>query len=262
MLTGICTPISTATDSRTPLVAGHSVAMTAHQQDSHRQLDTNQPDISQLSPELQEQWMHDWNQHLGSIVVKPFSRHTVWWMCPNCPDGHAHIWEARPDSRSRGSGCPFCSGKRACKHNSLAVNAHEVVCYWHYEKNLPLTPDTITAQSGHKAHWVCLACNHEWQAKIQTEVVANSGCSECVKAHSGRSKEGVRHKHPTFAEANHPLLSQWDHSLNEKEGNFPDNTSLRSHKRIWWLCTQCPKGCKHSWQAKAYSRTTQPRNCP
>ena len=66
--------------------------------------------------------MHDRNKHLGSIVVKPQSGRKVWWSCPDCPDGHSHIWEATVANRTTGSGCPFCSGAKVCKHNSLATN--------------------------------------------------------------------------------------------------------------------------------------------
>ena len=149
-----------------------------------------------------------------------------------------------------------------CEHNSLATEAPEIACYWDPERNLPISPDTVTAHSHYRAHRLCSVCKHEWQTSVGAKVNAKSGCPECVKTHSGRSKDGVRHKYPTFTEAGHPLVSQWDHSLNQQEGNFPDNTRLRSDKRIWWLCDQCPMGCKHSWQATANSRTNQSWNCP
>ena len=69
--------------------------------------------------------------------------------------------------------------------------------------------------------------------------------------------------HPTFAGCNHPLLSQWDHDLNAREENYPDNITLGSNKRIWWTCKHCPKGKRHSWSATAYSRTrTHASGCP
>ena len=85
------------------------------------------PDISQLSPRLQRGWMHDRNKHLGSVAVKPHSHRKVWWSCPDCPDGHGHIWEATVKGRTEGRGCPFCSGQKVCKHNSLATKAPEAL---------------------------------------------------------------------------------------------------------------------------------------
>ena len=51
------------------------------------------------------------------------------------------------------------------------------------------------------------------------------------------------------------LLLEWDHRRNTAENNFPDNTKLRSHKRIHWLCTKCPARQEHSWSAPPYRRT-------
>ena len=207
--------------------------------------------------------MHDRNKHLGSIVVTPGSGYKVWWSCTSCPDSHPHLWETRVAARGQGKGCPFCSGQKLCRHNSLATKAPEVTLYWHPDKNFPLSPSTITACSSYRAHWLCSACKHEWQATVNMKARRNSGCPECAKATSGRNKDGVRQKHPTFASCNHPLLSQWVHSLNGKEGNYPDNTTLGSAKLIWWTCGQCPKGNKHSWRATAKSRAgKQATGCP
>ncbi len=82
-----------------------------------------------------------------------------------------------------------------------------------------------------------------------------TGCPSCAKANSGRKADGTRQKHPTFAEAKHALLEQWDHDKNSQNGNWPDNTTLQSNKLIWWHCRECAKGKVHSWQAKAGSRT-------
>ena len=230
-------------------------------QQSQQQSASHGPDISQLFPRLQKGWMHDRNNHLGSIVVKPHSHRKVWWSCPDCPDGHSHIWEAAVKSRTQGRGCPFCSGTKVCKHNSLATKAPEAAHDWHRDKNLPLTPETVTAQSGVRAHWCCTTCQHEWQTRVIKRL--STGCPKCAKAHSGRSKDGVRQKHPTFAGCNHPLLAQWDHGLNAMEGNYPGNTTLGSAKLVWWICHECPQGKLHSWQARPFERTGAAQSsCP
>ena len=48
----------------------------------------------------------------------------------------------------------------------------------------------------------------------------------------------------------------WDHDRNSKNGNFPDNTTLRSNKLIWWCCREYPKGKVHSWQAPPRNQTS------
>ncbi|KAL3150086.1 hypothetical protein ABBQ38_013428 [Trebouxia sp. C0009 RCD-2024] len=60
------------------------------------------PDISLLSPELQQQWHVDSNMHLGAIQVKPNSQHKAVWQGDQCPAGQPHIWTARVATRTRG----------------------------------------------------------------------------------------------------------------------------------------------------------------
>ena len=176
-----------------------------------------------------------------------------------------HVWEASVDKRSQGSGCPFCSGRAVCQHNTLARKAPEVALFWDAKKSHPLCPDQVTVGSNIRAHWKCCACLHEWQASVKNKVCGKNGCPKCAKAHAGRKADGTRQKHPTFARAKHALLEQWDHDKNSKNGNFPNNTMLQSGKRIWWCCCECPQGNVHSWQALPYSRTWQgrkARGCP
>ena len=174
------------------------------------------------------------------------------------------MWEAAVSDRTRGRGCPFCSGNAICQHNTLARKAPEVALFWDAKKNHSMSPDQVTVSSGMRAHWKCSTCLHKWQATVSVKVRRKTGCPKCAKAHQGRAADGTRQKHPTFARANHALLEQWDHDRNRESGNFPDNTTLQSSKLIWWQCQECPKGKVHSWQAKASMRTSQkrPTGCP
>ena len=211
------------------------------------------PDISLLDPALQKQWNHAANARLGSIVVKPKSSKKAWWICDKCPNGHQHSWYAPVYSRTNGSCCPLCMGRKVCQHNSLATKAPEVAAQWDYEKN-DGTPDSVVAMSNQGLGWLCAACGHRWRATVLNRVSKNTGCPQCAE-YARRKKT----KHPTFAECRDPevtaLLSEWDQRRNTAENNFPDNTTLRSHKQIWWLCTKCPAGQEHSWSAPPYSRT-------
>ncbi|DBA68584.1 TPA: hypothetical protein ACH3X2_013524 [Trebouxia sp. C0005] len=219
------------------------------------------PNISLLPEELQGQWHEKLNRHLDHIL-KPYSNRKVWWSCDQCPEGLPHIWEASVVNRAHGTGCPFCSGKAICQHNTLARQAPEVALFWDAKKNHPMSPDHVTAFSNMRAHWKCNACLHEWQASVVNKVGGKTGCPKCAKASASRKADGTRQKHPTFATAKHVLLQQWDRD--RKNGNLPDNTTLRSGKLIWWQCYECPKGKVHSWQAQAFSRTLlkKPTGCP
>ena len=178
----------------------------------------------------------------------------VSWTCDQCPDGQPHRWEACVYNRTRGGGCPQCSGHKVCKHNSLATKDPLVAAQWDYKEN-DGTPDSMVAQSNQPVGWRCDACGHKWrQGPNQRVSKKKAGCPQCG-VHALTKK---RIKHPTFAECQDPrgkaCLAEWDHERNAPQGNFPHNTTLRSSKQIFWLCTKCPAGQWHSWSASPYHR--------
>ena len=220
------------------------------------------PDISLLDSALQKQWDHAANAHLGNIIIKPSSSKEVWWTCDQCPDGYLHRWSAPLHSRSNGSGCPQCSGRKVCQHNSLTTKAPEIAAQWDYEAN-DGTPDSVVAQSNKAVGWLCDACGHKWRVKTSVRVTKLTGCPQCAQI-----RRRAKHlKHPTFAECQDPevkaVLAQWDHERNAAENNYPHNITLQSGKPIHWLCTKCPAGQKHSWSAQPCARTGQHKaGCP
>ena len=219
-------------------------------QDQHASTQQGGPDISRLDPHLQEQWDHAANAHLGNIVIKPHCNTKVGWVCDQCPDGHLHSWSARVQSRTNGSGCPQCSGRKVCKHNSLATKAPAVAAQWDYEAN-DGTPDGVVAQSNQPLAWHCDACGHKWSQTPNARVSKKkAGCPQCAKT----ARLASRITHPTIAE-DPVLLAQWDHRRNAEQGHFPDSIRLRSNKQIFWLCIKCPAGQQHSWPAWPFNRT-------
>ena len=222
------------------------------------------PTISRLDPALQHQWDHAGNAHLGPVDITPKNGRKVWWMCDQCPDGHLHRWEATVAHRSYGSGCPQCCGRKVCKHNSLATKAPLIAAQWDYEEN-DGTPDHVVAHSSQPVAWHCEVCGHKWTVTPDHRLSKKqAGCPKCAKANSSGKK---KIKHPTFAEwqdrQGKALLAEWDHERNVPQGNFPHNTTVRSGKQIFWICTECPAGQPHSWAAQPYQRTDRNKSgCP
>ncbi|KAL3149588.1 hypothetical protein ABBQ32_002360 [Trebouxia sp. C0010 RCD-2024] len=212
------------------------------------------PNISHLDPALQQQWDHAANAHLGNMIIKPFSAKKFWWTCDQCPDGHLHRWLASVSNRTKGRGCPQCSGRAVCKHNSLVTKAPKVAAQWDYEANIS-TPDSVVAQSHQKVGWHCDQCGCKWTATPNARVSKlRRGCPQCPKL--ANLKQRIRH--PTFSECQHPLLAEWDHQRNAAQGHFPENTKLQEdkyNKKIFWLCTNCSAEQEHSWPAQPYSQT-------
>ena len=237
--------------------------MRCHSSRQDKPLQQEGPDISRLDPGLQQQWDYAANAHLGAIGIKPHSNRMVWWTCDQCPDGHLHSWEATVNKRSSGRGCPQCSGRKVCKHNSLATKAPKVAAQWDYDANEG-NPDSVVAHSTHPVGWLCKVCGDRWKATPNHRVgKLKTGCPQCYDNTRGKNQI----KHPTFAECQDPcgkaLLTEWDHDRNAPQQNFPHNTRLRSSKQIFWLCTACPAGQEHSWSATPSNRSDKHKSgCP
>ena len=206
-------------------------------QDQHAFTQQGGPDISRLASNLQQQWDHAANAHLGSIDIKPQTSRKVVWICDQCPDGHLHSWSATVLNRTNGHGCPQCSGLKVCKHSSLATKAPSVAAEWDYAANDD-TPDSVTAQSYQLAGWHCDACGNKWRARVSTRVSKQkAGCPQCAQRLMSQKKI----QHPTIAE-DPVLLAQWDHTRNAEHGHLPDKIRLKSNKKYFGSATSAQQG--------------------
>ena len=226
-------------------MTGHSAFVSR----SHRlqPSDTDQqdgPDISLLNLLLRSQWDKCKNgADLGNILIKPHSRRKVWWTCDQCPDGHAHEWEARVDSRTDGTGCPFCASISVCQHNFLPTNAPLIAAQWSSKNQL--SSDKFTVNSGKQAIWHC-HCGHEWTTAIKSRTGGKTGCPECHRVkQAGRTLQ----RHPVLAEGQPEVMQLWDWEANGLAGLDPGQLRCFSNKKANWICYKCPKGQPHSWQA-------------
>jgi hypothetical protein len=61
-----------------------------------------------VNPKLASEWHHEKNGQLKPVEVTPGSGKKVWWICEK-----GHEWQAVIYSRTKGNGCPYCSGKRS-----------------------------------------------------------------------------------------------------------------------------------------------------
>ncbi len=91
---------------------------------------------------------------------------TVHWVCHKCPKGEVHRYQMTPldRTRTRGSGCPYCAGKQACKCNSLETHHPVILSEWDFELN-DMTPADVTARS-HKVVWWKNSLRGSWKQRI------------------------------------------------------------------------------------------------
>jgi len=180
---------------------------------------TEKYNLSVLYPELAKEWDYKKNYPLRPEDVSPYSDKKVWWI-----DKKGHSYDMVVRFRSRGQNCPYCSGHRACKDNSLlALNpklAEELDC----KNNGELTPENVTCGSHKIINWKCKICGGIWPASVNTRSRGH-GCPYC----SGRKvciSNCLATKYPE-------LIKEW-HST--KNGTLtPYDIMPNSNKKVWWL---------------------------
>ena len=157
---------------------------------------TPKKNLSTENPSLLSEWNHDKNEHPASFYM-PRSNDKVWWKC-----SFGHDWEATIDSRTRGSGCPYCGNTLASPEHNLSELYPELMSEWHPTKN-DLSPQKYRPQSNKEVWWKC-AKGHEWKAPIYRRT-GGSGCRNCSNQSSKNEIriyielssifDDVRHRH-------------------------------------------------------------------
>jgi hypothetical protein len=145
-------------------------------------------------------------------------------------EGSDHEWQATTASRNKGIGCPYCSGNKTSKSNSLATSNPELAKQWHPTKNGTLKPCDVTASSGKKVWWKCpKGSDHEWPAVISNRK-KSSGCPICSNQRLARSN--------SLGTVNPKLAKEW-HPTKNKELT-PFDVLPSTNKMIWWQCAINP----------------------
>jgi hypothetical protein len=126
---------------------------------------TPQPLVRDIRPDLIEQLI---DPSLAEALTAGSGR-KLGWRC-----GSGHEWEASTQSRIRGDGCPYCSGRRPVvgKTDLATTHPHLVA-----ELADPTLATRVTPGSNRQTAWICKA-GHEWQAAINQRVKAK-GCPLC-----------------------------------------------------------------------------------
>lgn len=122
----------------------------------------------------------------------------------------------------------------------------ELLIEWDTEKNLPLTPETVSRGSKRRVWWTC-AHGHHRQAAVHTRSGSGTGCPYCTGRRAIPGETDLATRYPDLAAEWHPT----------KNGDLtPSDVLPGSHRLVWW---QCPHG--HEWRAQIKSRVSG-AGCP
>lgn len=182
--------------------------------------------IAKIDSKLIKEWHPEKNGSLSPNDFSAGSHYNTWWL-GEC----GHEWQATIKNRSRGTGCPICSGKRIIKGiNDLATKRPDLMADWDFEKNTLISPYETSESSNKKVWWKCHKCDYEWPASV-SDRSHGRGCPNCAGM--------IVIKEINDFESLYPFLAkEWDY---EKNGISPDQISRGSNKQYWW---KCPNGHK------------------
>ena len=144
-----------------------------------------------LNPLLASEWHSVKNGELKPEHLAFNSGKKVWWVCEK-----GHEWQASLHNRSKGKGCPYCSGRLAIKGvNDLLTLRPDIVREWDFEQNDHVQPTEVKLGSNEKVWWICSTCGHKWKTTINART-SGRGCPKC-----GELKKGPKRKtHEHFAQ--------------------------------------------------------------
>jgi hypothetical protein len=131
-------------------------------------------------PEIARELHPTKNNGLTADELSYGSFKEVWWQCQV---DSRHIFQNRVSLRTgRSHGCPYCSGRRVSKLNSLASCYPKIARLWHKTRNKYLTPSKVSYGSHKKVWWQCQQ-NHEhvWQSSVYDMTGHNRQCHFCAK---------------------------------------------------------------------------------
>lgn len=191
-------------------------------------------DLATTFPNLLSEWCYSKNIIDPSQIYYGSSK-KMWWKCNN-----GHEWEATIVNRTKGIGCPYCSGRKPIKgiNDLLTVNP-ELCMEWDYEANGKIIPEECTAGSSKKVWWICQK-GHKWETSIYQRNKLGTGCPYC----SGRlAIQGENDIFTLFPN----LIHEWNYEKNIDID--PTLISAGSEKKVWWKCS-----IGHEWQTVVSNR--------
>jgi hypothetical protein len=204
----------------------------------------NHNNLFALHPELEIEWHPDNVKNMDEYA--PSSGKIVKWKCQNDSCG-CHEWNSSIVNRTnRGSGCPYCCGKKYCRHKNLRQEHPELIKEWHPDNK---SMSSYLSGSHEKVKWICqrnpCGC-HIWTAVIKNRAGLGNGCPYCSR-HKFCKHNNLKIVYPE-------LEKEW-HSDNKSMSSY----SCNSGEKVKWTCL---KNKSHIWNAVIYNRAKKHQGCP
>ena len=189
------------------------------------------------NPDLVAQWSD--KNHISIFSCEPYNKRNIYfWECSK-----GHEWESNISNRIKSGGrgikqCPYCSGRRIPKNESLGHLMPDFIEFWDTEKNTKNLVYEVRPTYAVPVWWICKN-NHSF--KRSPAIATKNKTIECPKCDS-----------LSLSVPN--LMKEWDYERNKLD---PSKLSIGSGKRVFW---KCEKG--HSWDTTVSARVGHRSGCP
>ena len=198
--------------------------------------------LSSTHPDIAEEWDYTSNFPLTPAIFTAGSSKNVWWICRNDPK---HRWQSKIKNRKKGSGCHFCSAHKPSADNNLEQQYPELLQFWHHQKNIGITPESLSPRSNKKVWWKCpQGSDHEWEEAVNRRIRHGkpAGCPFCANKRISKTNN-LQHLFPNLA-------NEWDKVKNLPL--TPDAVVPGSSKSVWWICND---DNRHRWKTRIAHRS-------
>ena len=191
-------------------------------------------------PELIKEWDYEKNKDLTPFDVVPGAEKRIWWKCSKCGNSW-NTWLYQRTGK-RKSNCPYCAHIRVYKEISLGYLFPELIEWWDYDKNYPITPNDVTAKSNKIFYWKCPVCNYIFSKSPNefTHLKEKNRCSRC----RDNSKKNLK-------------IERIKHLWSEKNGIVLTPELLTSDKDFIFECHH-----HHFWNEKIENVYRNKNKCP
>ena len=198
-------------------------------------------------PELAKEFHEKKNGVSIFEVAAGNSRLLFYWRCSK---NARHEWEATPNSRIAGHGCPYCSGRKFLPEDSFQMAFPKLMEEWDWERNTEV-PSALGPGSDKKVHWICSKDpRHRFINRVanRTNAKRKGGCPICA-GYQVDDTNNLSAVYPDVAKFWHPT----------KNGKLsPTDIFCRAKKSVWW---KCDKGPDHEWQGTVIDRVSRSGQC-
>lgn len=147
-------------------------------------LEVGKNDFETLYPEIAKEWDYELNGSTKPSGIFAKTNDKYFWKC-----NKNHSWQASPNARARGRGCPYCSGNKVLEgFNDLLTTHPEIAKEWHPTKNGSLKPTQVSRGRKKPVWFLCPQCETSYKSTISNKIKGFGRCPKCSTKRKSRAK--------------------------------------------------------------------------